>query len=434
LIKNSPYGIISAFIYSRKFSHKTNQLFSLFGLILIIISIAFLDERIIPPFPNLYTLIPTCGATLIIVFGEKNTLVGYLLSSYPLRWIGLISYSAYLWHQPLLVFNRLQSKQKLEIFTNMKIVSAIFALSFLSYFFIEKPFRNKERFSRNKIFTIAGLAALLTLTIALVLTKAANYRLLPSNNETDTYLSDLRNYAGLTYTIGYYTEFLKTKETFSNTAPTFNRRIALIGDSFAADFYNMVIEGKYLTNYEICFYHIMNPCQIYLGEEDRSQFIEPQFQQACTNAFDIKYALPIIRLANIIILASNWRDWSAHRLPSTLESLNLTKSQRLFVVGAKNWGLVNPNLYVDKSILYRIEQYQHPTPVIAQTNDLLEKTIDKSVFINMQKMICTGPDGTCPLFTPKGKLITFDGTHFTKYGALYVGNIVFNNKPLNELK
>ena len=52
------------------------------------------------------------------------------------------------------------------------------------------------------------------------------------------------------------------------------------------------------------FILLMSRCQIYLGNEDRKKFIEKKHHQTCTNANDIKYALPIIRQANIIILAS----------------------------------------------------------------------------------------------------------------------------------
>jgi peptidoglycan/LPS O-acetylase OafA/YrhL len=84
------------FFSFRRFSRKRNQLFSLIGFIFIIISIVFFDNHNIPPFPNCYTLIPTCGTALIILFANKNTFIGYILSICPLRWIGLISYSAYL--------------------------------------------------------------------------------------------------------------------------------------------------------------------------------------------------------------------------------------------------------------------------------------------------------------------------------------------------
>ncbi|CAM4851988.1 unnamed protein product, partial [Rotaria magnacalcarata] len=58
---------------------------------------------------------------------------------------------------------------------------------------------------------------------------------------------------------------------------------------------------------------------------------------ACTNTYDIKYALPLIRQANVIILASNWYEWSAQRLPMTLKLLNLTERQQSFVIGPKHF-------------------------------------------------------------------------------------------------
>jgi hypothetical protein len=83
---------------------------------------------------------------------------------------------------------------------------------------------------------------------------------------------------------------------------------------------------------------------------------------------------------------------------------------------------------------YRIKQYQYPKVEESKINDILEKTLDKSIFVNLQKMICRGFNRTCPIFTPSGKLITYDGRHLTKYGTLYVGDIIFNNKPFNKLK
>ena len=49
-------------------------------------------------------------------------------------------------------------------------------------------------------------------------------------------------------------------------------------------------------------------------------------------------------------------------------------------------------------------------------------------------MLCTGLNQTCPVFTPGGKLITFDGMHVTKFGARYVGDILFKKKPLNQFE
>ncbi len=191
-----------------------NQLFSLFGLTLILISVVFFDNRSIPPFPNLYTLIPTCGAALIILCGEKTTLIGYLLSARLLRWIGLISYSAYLWHQPLLAFLRLYPNQISQNSIALIVISVVFPLSFLSYYFVEQPFRDKKRFSRQQIFLFAGLATLVTLMIAIFLIRTANNRSLIMNQGDDEYLSDLKKYGHPEYVVREFDALAAKKKTF----------------------------------------------------------------------------------------------------------------------------------------------------------------------------------------------------------------------------
>ena len=223
----------------------------------------------------------------------------------------------------------------------------------------------------------------------------------------DSYLSDLQKYGNYEYLVGNYNVFTQKKKNFLKE--TFNRRIALIGDSFSQDFYNIIIEGKHLMNYDLCVYYVLYHCQIYIGNKDQSKFIEPKHRKLCRNAQDIKEALALIHQANIVILASRWKKWIAQRLSMTIKLFNLIKNQQL---------------YIDKSNKYRIKQYQHPFQDAMIINHILEKTIDKSIFINIQKMICTGLNQTCPLFTSNGKLISYDELHLTKYGALYIGNII----------
>jgi peptidoglycan/LPS O-acetylase OafA/YrhL len=52
--------------------------------------------------------VPTIGAALIILFATEQTFVGKVLGSKPLVGCGLVSYSAYLWHQPLFAFEKLR--------------------------------------------------------------------------------------------------------------------------------------------------------------------------------------------------------------------------------------------------------------------------------------------------------------------------------------
>ena len=412
---------------TNKIPRELNELFSSVGFCLIVISIVYLDNQNIPPFPNSYTLIPTIGAGLIIIFGTKDTLVGYLLSTRLLRWIGLISYSAYLWHQPILAFSRLRSTEISEIL----LISLVFPLSIFSYLFVEQPFRTTKHFSRKQIFIISGSAFAITFIVGLFSIQSAStqFFILTKPGE-DTYISDLIEHGNSKYTADRYGTLERKYNTFSNET---NKKLVLIGDSSMQDFYNMILEGNYLSNYEIRVNVVAVVCQIYVGDEDRKKFIEKQYHQICTNAHDIKYALPLIRQANVIMLGNRWQEWSAERLPMTIKLLNLTKQQQLFVFGPKDFGEVNIKLYINKSSEYRIKQYQYPNNYFVKINNLFEKTIDKSIYVNIMKMICTGFNQTCPLFTPNGKLISYDGIHVTKYGALYIGNIIFRNKPLNKL-
>jgi hypothetical protein len=239
--------------------------------------------------------------------------VGRLLSTRPLRWIGLISYSAYLWHQPLLAFLRLRSNEAPGVF----IISVILPLATLSYFFVEQPFRNRQRFSRQTIFCTALTTAAMMLVLGLFLIGTANNRSLKINNGGDPYLSDLRKAGNSQYVARAFNDLAKRTNTFSDRLLRSNRKIVLIGDSFAQDFYNMIIENKYLMNDEIRVHFVHTHCQIYMGPEYRLKYIMATTKQKCTEANDIKYALPLIYQANIVILASNWDEWSARRLPST---------------------------------------------------------------------------------------------------------------------
>lgn len=408
--------------------------YSLFGLSLIIISIVFFDTNVIPPFPNFSTLIPTCGAALIIRYADENTFVGYALSTRLLRWIGLISYSAYLWHQPLLAFLRLQSNQTIQNKLSSIVIILVLPLSICSYLLVEQPFRNRQRFSRKQIFVFASLATVILFSDGLFLIRTANDRSIEMDQGNDSYLSDLKKYGHWGYVIDKFDPLAAKKKSFSNETKTLNHRVILIGDSFARDFYNMIIEGKHMNNWDFCAHFVDTRCQIYLGKEDRMKFIEAKYKQKCSNAYHIKDAFPLIRQANLIILSSKWRLWNAQRLPNTLQLLNLTKQQQLFVIGPKHFGQVKPMLYVNQPRTFRIKQFQYPDPAIVKINQLLERTLNPSIYVNIQKLICTGFNQSCPLFTPDGKLLSYDGVHLTKFGARHIGNILFQNKPFNKFE
>lgn len=136
-----------------------------FGLSLIFYSIVFFDKQ--TPFPGFYALIPVLGTCAIIVFSDYNTLVGRFLSNKLFVAIGLISYSLYLWHQPLFAFLRLKTIGEPRPMFFMVAIALTFVLSFLSYKYVERPFRNKSVIPRGSIFRYSVASIALFLSIGL---------------------------------------------------------------------------------------------------------------------------------------------------------------------------------------------------------------------------------------------------------------------------
>lgn len=140
------------------------QILSLAGLGLILYSIvAFHKET---PFPSLYTLAPTVGAAWIILFTRSGTVVGRLLGGRVPVAIGLVSYSAYLWHQPLFVFTRHRSLTDPNGVVLGSLVAVTFMLAYVTWRYVETPFRQKGRVSKGVLWRSAVTGAVVLATFA----------------------------------------------------------------------------------------------------------------------------------------------------------------------------------------------------------------------------------------------------------------------------
>jgi peptidoglycan/LPS O-acetylase OafA/YrhL len=130
------------------------------GMIVRAISLPIADLS----FPGFIVLLPCLGTWLVIYAGEGGRcLVRSVLSFRPLVFIGVISYSLYLWHWPVIVFSR---HLPIHIPANAEmptvLVSSI-ALAFFSFEYIERPFRGESSpFSRRQIFSFGFAASIAT--------------------------------------------------------------------------------------------------------------------------------------------------------------------------------------------------------------------------------------------------------------------------------
>lgn len=115
------------------------SLMPLLGIILIAYSLLYITDK--SHLPSHLSLIPVLGTCLLIVFSTKNEIVSKALSLKPVVFVGAISYSLYLWHQPVFVFYRL-THQEILTFAEFSFLSVIsFGLAVLTYYLIENPLR-----------------------------------------------------------------------------------------------------------------------------------------------------------------------------------------------------------------------------------------------------------------------------------------------------
>lgn len=150
-------GAVAALVSLKKMDYvrgRTREALAFLGLASILASVFFFDKN--TPFPSTYALLPTIGAVLIILFAHAETIVGRWLGSKILVGVGLISYSAYLWHQPLFAFARIHSNREPPAAVFSLLIAATMVLAYISWRFVEQPTR-KAKWNRATLFS--GVAA-----------------------------------------------------------------------------------------------------------------------------------------------------------------------------------------------------------------------------------------------------------------------------------
>jgi peptidoglycan/LPS O-acetylase OafA/YrhL len=143
-------------------------LFGWFGLSALIYSMLIIKDS--QPFPGTVALIPTLATAGVIAASSKGKFFGSFVLTNPIFYgIGAVSYSLYLWHWPVYqLMGEVVGSNIAGI--NLMIYAAILvALTFSTYFVIEKPIRNYKRLARKASygFVWGGAVSLLAAIIAL---------------------------------------------------------------------------------------------------------------------------------------------------------------------------------------------------------------------------------------------------------------------------
>jgi len=387
------------------------------GLALIAGSVLFYKESML--FPGLAALAPCVGAALIIHAGSDPSLpVSRLLSMAPVRFIGLISYSLYLWHWPIDVISRYVAfwyGWDPDVKPHKLVVLALsFACAILSWRFVEKPFRRRPyRFGSVSMLTGSGtaMAALAALSLALYPLSLRFWDMPPAAQKVLAML-DVRSSGSQKncFLVPPKTDDFRLFDqahclAFSDTKQNW----LLMGDSQAADLW----VGISTVNPEINLLQATaSGCRPYpttTGEKrctDLMQFLYTQF-------------IPKHRFDTILVSAR----WSPGNIDNIKKIVDVLKpyAGRVVIVGPHveykhdlPWLLVAGMLKNDSTIVERARTKKQRR-VDRMFADQLR---GYASYVSLYHAIC--PQDRCQVTNQDGVPLAFDYGHLTPSGSLFV--------------
>ncbi len=367
--------------------------FSLAGAALLAGSYLFIDPA--SKLPGLLGLAPTLGAALLLLFVRPGTLASRGLSLRPMVFVGLISYSAYLWHQPLMAFSRIGLKEAPTPAWYAGMVVLTLALAWLTWRIVEQPMRQPARVRTPVALSGIVTASMAVLTIGLALHKGHG---MPERMYTR------QAHPAEDMYIEYNLRVRKlTRENFDTEAPV---RMLVLGNSYARDFVNMVNETM---------------------ASPRLETVYREFNYSCSKQTQDPDILRLIGQATLVVMASG--DVGRECLDEDIAWIE-SLGKQLFVLGTKHFGY---NL----NWLVRVPQDQRAgltnaltAKTVALEFDLLTR-VPAANFVPLMTPVLR--DGRIPVTDDNGDLLSADRAHLTKQGALYFGERVIRPSRLGQL-
>ena len=406
-------GAIVGFTVFERGVQSSNAL-SISGILLILIPIFYYDEKI--PYPSSYTLAPVLGTTLVILSAGANTYVSRFLSISPLVGTGLISYSLYLWHQPLFAFARIRNMDVSTPSTSSILILSTYLLSSLSYKYIEKPSRKRHGIPMHLI--IAGSLILLFGYIGWT-TNGGFYRW---NNQNGHFLEQKQKDAN--YVWENHSKFLKS--AFQDQ----KIKVLIVGDSGSGDFLNALIFSDHDKKLSYSTLKIGHGCgNLYLPTET----IITLAGKDCNNSDFLSKdsSISLLKAADWVFLANNWEEWEVKLFDQSLRKLKNDFGDKFWVVGTKMTEFTEKDL---EQLLLQgdlASTYAHLNDRGLRINTTLAK-IAKDRFIDPYKWLCVS-DKCAVIDVSQGGVVQFDGFHLTETGAESFGKYLYSSGITTKL-
>jgi peptidoglycan/LPS O-acetylase OafA/YrhL len=282
-------------IDQNKFSKNLSNIISLIGVFLIFYSIYMIDDK--TPYPSVYTLLPVFGASFIIIFANPFTIIGKILSNRILVNVGLMSYSIYIWHQPILALSKLRSFNDFDLLTTSFLLAFSFIISWISFKYVEKPFRNKNIINRKSFFIILFSSSILIIFIGLIIYFNKGFESRISEETRNIYLAKYDNNPELRKCRGK-----ELKEICKFNLKNDNDLIFLWGDSFVDQLMPMIKEVALTNNYGLMEYSIPGCPPL-----EKKEYASRNYKN-CPNIDNVLEYISSNKKISHVLLHSSWQQ------------------------------------------------------------------------------------------------------------------------------
>ncbi|MBD0416495.1 acyltransferase family protein [Oryzicola mucosus] len=374
------------------------------GLALIVYAIFFLSSKM--PFPGWNALYPCIGAALIIWPKTAAPLAEWPLRTRPFTFIGLISFSLYLWHWPVLVlYRQIGIGEMPPLLDRVLLACLAFTLAVLTYRFIETPFRNWRPAHRISVsFGAASMAAVAAIAFGLVFfgglpqrlpAEARSFEQFRNHKVSDTVDQSCFIIARTAH------DYDAKKCILQDDGRT---RVLVLGDSHAAHFVSSLRRNFPETAFSVA---TTSGCKPFAGgyNDDRCGRMRKMVFE------DI---LPREHF-DAVIISARWGKLKSERITKTIKALK-KRADRVIVFGSSlEYGHELPLLLAKSAITGRKELLEfHNLELIRKREQNLLKSLEGAEFVSMISEQCKE---ACTALTRDGAPMMFDGTHFTEEGA-----------------
>jgi len=409
---------------------------------IVLIGYGFLTFNKSTSFPGYAALFPTLGTALIILCANSTTIVGKILGNPLFRGLGLISYSTYLWHQPLFAFARIRSiyAQPSSGDFALLIVVTLFLAS-LSWYFVERPFRNRAIIEKKTLIISTAFFIFLFLLIGIggIITKGY-----PSSFGRPASIVREEHFQFPTINNGWC---FYSVDSISNLdvgqsgvgcelgVKGAKRRGLLFGDSFAGQyepFWNNIATANLLTINSIT----TNWCYPSLTRTFPGPIPGRAYQQCL---FNRAYVSTHLENYDFVIVAGNWGNLgNQERLLEVLKFIEFLAKKKMFVIvmpsppvydGDVGYSFSRANIFEEKFDLTRFTTLRD-LPYEEANNKLKILALDyKNIFYiersSIFDLIGSGLDA-------KGYPLSLDGKHISIGASIYAAERFRQSRQYQE--